>query len=309
MTECILDQPISSAWPVASDWLGAVEGVCQVRRRTLGRDHLLACSARWRDPEAARAARAGGQPALQQFEITGGTRPDLEPEPISQQAGVPPQPSAPPHPAGDRTSGLYRSTKPPGCQGRTTVGGIRSTRVAPRQTPDPAGDVPPFEHGHVDDPVLRSGPGPAARPAHARSERHGVDHLSHLIWSSASCSCRLGLPSCTRPGGWSQPGRHCVASTSVWLAVRVVRPGRRTGRDGHAATGRCSYRRQTAERVAWPSLRRRDRGVRQQRSVQSIVGNRTRWVNALTPPHRELLARRCLTSARYRATRTPLGRE
>src|SRR5664280_1016247 len=169
---------------------------------------------------------AGGQPALQQFEITGGTRPDLEPEPISQQAGVPPQPSAPPHPAGDRTSGLYRSTKPPGCQGRTTVGGIRSTRVAHRQTPDPAGDVPPFEHGHVDDPVLRSGPGPAARPPPARSERHGVDHLSHLIWSSASCSCRLGLPSCTRPGGWSQHRRHCVASTSVWLAVRVVRPGR-----------------------------------------------------------------------------------
>ena len=165
MTECILDQPISSAWPVASDWLGAVEGVCQVRRRTLGRDHLLACSARWRDPEAARAARAGGQPALQQFEITGGTRPDLEPEPISQQAGVPPQPSAPPHPAGDRTSGLYRSTKPPGCHGRTTVGGSRSTRVAHRQTPDPAGDVPPFEHGHVDDPVLLSGPGPAAPPA------------------------------------------------------------------------------------------------------------------------------------------------
>lgn len=149
--------------------------------------------------------------------------------------------------------------------------------------------MPPFEHGHVDDPVLLSGPGPAARRPPARSERHGVDHLSHLIWSSASCSCRLGLPSCTRPGGWSQHRRHCVASTSVWLAVRVVRPGRRTGRDGHAATGRCSYRRQTAERVAWPSLRRRDRGVRQQRSVQSIVGNRTRWVNALTPPHRELL--------------------
>ena len=76
-------------------------------------------------------ACAGGQPALQQFEITGGTRPDLEPEPISQQAGVPPQPSAPPHPAGDRTSGLYRSPKPAGCHGRTTVGGIRSTRVAP----------------------------------------------------------------------------------------------------------------------------------------------------------------------------------
>jgi hypothetical protein len=27
MTECILDQPISSAWPVASDWLECMLGV------------------------------------------------------------------------------------------------------------------------------------------------------------------------------------------------------------------------------------------------------------------------------------------
>src|SRR5664279_493251 len=169
---------------------------------------------------------AGGQPALQQFEITGGTRPDLEPEPISQQAGVPPQPSAPPHPAGDRTSGLYRSTKPSGCHGRTTVGGIRSTRVAPRQTPDPAGDVPPFEHGHVDDLVLRSGPGPAAE-----------DQIIDVsVFERGHVTCWVGSLS---GGSGGHPGRPDAADRRPPMASRWLRRPVQTGR---AVAGRVRWR-------------------------------------------------------------------